>query len=999
MSILSTNVKIENYEKIEYNDIINEISDEFDFKLVSWNVRSIQKLSTFNKFKLYINRLMSKQDKSDGRSLARSNGSINVIDCIALTETWLNENDNLNTYTLKNYQNFHLKRKNCKRGGGISFYVHKKWNFHILESKITDYVEYLLVQLQCYSNHHKLLIVYRPPSGNHNSFIEWIDNITQVYTDLIIVGDININISENRNSLLYLDSLNSNGYDVINNFVTRNESRTIIDHIIISNSSFGKNCRFLKIFTMKRNFFSDHNMIVLVAKSSNIPRWTRTTITKLNFKNALDLIFNSAQICSNFENETQEVVSYELQQMIDMIKYCIDVSKESITLKHKDDAIVPPWFDYNYVKISSRIDNIQVKIDKLKKQNRPFSLLLKKRDELNCKLTIIDQNKGRAHYMNKLQNGKASVWGVINEITGRLDNKSNISLKTSKNLIIDDPQYVAIEFGKYFNDLTGKETLSDIKPVFIGPTNISTMFLTPVTEIEVCIEMNNLAVNKATGFDGIPPKIWKELCFSHAHTLTKFINYFLSNGMFPDCMKIAKVLPIYKSGDRSNVANYRGISILSSLSKIFEKILCKRINNFINHSKYHDKSQFGFRKGKGTSDAVAKLVSYVSNELDDNRYVISIFIDVKKAFDTVLHEILLFKLEKMGLRGVALEIISDYLKNRKQLIMLNGFSSDTYPVVQGVPQGSILGPLLFNLMISDMQNLKLKSNLVLYADDLSLTCSHSDMKMLEQTVRNDFAILKNYYQQNGFEINESKTKLMFYRNDSMQDDIKQLTEDLGIETVQHFKYLGVIIDKQLKFNFLIDDIAQKLSSSVRALNIIRYYSPTQCRLAFYNAFINSHLMFSAFLLTRVPKVGLKRLQFLQNKSLKICYSLPPLFSTVDLFEKYANNILPIAGMIYLNVLSLVHKCLIDSENDDFEKITSGRRAGSIKVLKFRHTVKETDILITGARYYNFLPASIKRICCLSVFRKKVTKLLLISRNSLINDTSLKGLQLKLVNEF
>ncbi|KAG5666693.1 hypothetical protein PVAND_014708 [Polypedilum vanderplanki] len=796
---------------------------------------------------------MSKDNYKYKKDKTNNPIKFSVTECIAITETWLNEGDKINRYNIKNYNNFHLKRRIGKRGGGISLYVKKNWNLNIIDSNISNNVEYLLAQINNDQINRKLLIIYRPPSGNIASFLSWLDQITSSHPDLILAGDMNINIADIKYSAIYVDLLNSNGYDIINESITRNESKSIIDHICISERTFEISCKVIEVYTMMKNNLSDHNMLVLVAKSCNSVNWTKTSIKKINYNAIINEISSENKDVLSLESESKHEVLNKFQNLICNIKFCIDTHTEVIELKHNANFIVPPWIDNRYVKIFSHIDNLSSKIEKLKFQNRPFTYLSTKQDELKKKLKNIDQNRGRAYYLNKMQSGKMSAWDMINQITGRNKDRDKIILKTCNGQHINEPHQVANKFAKYFNNLIQDQSNS-VEPIYLGPIINSCMFLTPVTEAEICFELKELAINKATGYDGIPARIWKSLYSSHATILT--------------------------------------------LSKIFEKVLCKRILSFLEHTESNDPTQFGFKKKKSTADAVIKLLSSVSNALDRQEVVISIFIDVKKAFDTVDHEIVLFKAEKLGVRGLVLEILRDYLKNRSQFVMINDQSSDTYRLVQGVPQGSILGPLLFNILISDIQYLKLNSKLVQYADDLSMTYSNLDTSILKLALKHDFIKLKDFYVKNGMQINETKTKMMCFHvasNCRLQVHAKSLADDLGIELVNHFKYLGVILDSKLKFNLLIEDLSQKVKNSIKALSIIKSYAPMQCRLAFYNAFINSHLLYFAFILIRAPKTGLKRLQILQNKGLKICFMLPPLYDTVDLFTSYAVNILPLNG--------------------------------------------------------------------------------------------------------
>ena len=227
------------------------------------------------------------------------------------------------------------------------------------------------------------------------------------------------------------------------------------------------------------------------------------------------------------------------------------------------------------------------------------------------------------------------------------------------------------------------------------------MFIPYITEYEITQNIISLK-NSSAGWDSIPASIAKQSILFYVKPLTQLINRSFELGIFPDELKLAKVIPIFKSGDKTQLTNYRPISVLIFFSKIFEKTMYNHLIKFINKNKILYKYQFGFRKSHSTNHAIISLVEKVNNALDSGNVLVGVFLDLKKAFDTVDHKILLGKLFKYGIRGEILKWFESYLNNRTQYVNIQDNKSQTKTITCGVPQGSILGPLLFILYINDL---------------------------------------------------------------------------------------------------------------------------------------------------------------------------------------------------------------------------------------------------------------------------------------------------------
>ena len=320
------------------------------------------------------------------------------------------------------------------------------------------------------------------------------------------------------------------------------------------------------------------------------------------------------------------------------------------------------------------------------------------------------------------------------------------------------------------------------------------------------------------------------------------------NGIFPDSLKIAKVTPVYKSGDNSSLSNYRPISVLPCFSKMLERIMYRRLYSYLQENKILCSKQFGFQTGHSTDHAIIQLVEQIYENFEENKYTLGVFIDLAKAFDTVDHKILLRKMEIYGIGGTTLKWFENYLTNRKQYIQISNIKkTDLKDVVCGVPQGSILGPLLFLIYVNDLQYASNLLDPIMFADDTNLFYAEENIKTLFDIVNIELQKISQWFISNKLSLNVTKTKYSFFHKPSKKDNIPLVLLKLSIcnneiKQSESIKFLDVFLDENItwKDHYTENKIAKNIGLLFRS----KPYLTKKCLLSLYYSYIHTHISYA-----------------------------------------------------------------------------------------------------------------------------------------------------------
>ena len=456
-----------------------------------------------------------------------------------------------------------------------------------------------------------------------------------------------------------------------------------------------------------------------------------------------------------------------------------------------------------------------------------------------------------AKFLKKYSGDCKMQWRMVNNILNRTRKaKVNIKKLNFGESEITDSQQIANIFNDYFcniaENLKQENGLArSADQVIRTETSESrcwrSMQLEDSSPSEIAEILKGLK-NKSTSDMSVVPL--KKVSNILAPVISSLVSTSLQQGIFPHKLKIAKVIPLHKSGSRAEVSNYRPISLLSCFSKIYEKIMQARLLNHLKSEKILFDSQYGFRAGHSCEHALLEAQHHIQRALEKKQVTALLLIDYSKAFDMVDSSILLRKLEHYGVRDIALSWFRSYLTDREQYVNVNNCNSTLHKLKYGVPQGSILGPILFILYINDLPQISKIAHHIYFADDANLIISADTCIQLSLLVNEVLSLVLHWATNNGLKLNASKTKYMIFSNKKVDDIIIYLGED-RLRKSETEKFLGVLIDSKLNWSDHIQILSTKISRNAGILLKLKGKVPSKILQLIYNSFIQSHLYYCA----------------------------------------------------------------------------------------------------------------------------------------------------------
>jgi Reverse transcriptase (RNA-dependent DNA polymerase) len=821
--------------------------------------------------------------------------NIAYIDILVLTEISLVQPGEC--YNIDGFKAFSKPRKKG-RGGGIGLFIRNNLNFS--ETCIDfETFEGLFGSISGHSDSKLcflLLCVYRPPHCDKVNFVTEVERciVENEYKNMILVGDVNIDMIKpnDETACRYKDVLLSNGFLSCINGVTREEykldvlSNTCIDHIFVRMLCNRNNINSV-IYKTK---MSDHYMIGIDLNCGlkNVNTEFKTPANIYLQEHKLLRLLKEVD-WGEFANEQDGDILYDGIENVFKSIYQKSSSVRSLN---------PKSARQNRIWMSSEIINMVKQRDKLFRNWKNCTNLLKSvyRSEYKSYRNFVNKQIRRCkeqYYKQELEQSKCNVrgtWSIINELLGKTRKASADEVISKFIGKTDTNEKIVSEFANTFVNEVDKLVHACDITTLTCPNYQSVNFsmrMPTITTYDIKKIIHSLDARKQPGVEGIRVCDLKNINDEISPTIAQLINISIKNGKVPEKCKISVVKPIYKKGNHVLYTNYRPISLLPSIEKIMERCVATHLNKYLEKYNVINKFQYGFQKGKSTSDLLLSFSDFVNTKLDNNMHVLAVFIDYSKAFDTLNHLKLIRALESAGIRGPMLNWFIDYLKNRYFLVRVGNTSSGLKNSKTGVPQGSILGPILYIIYVNSIFGHILKCKIYIYADDIVIVAAHKYLSIANAYLQEDFTRASQWSHDSDLIINVSKTKVMhicspfnrdvdahfnlIYHSSSCLHLIRhghvcQCTVE--IETTDSHVYLGVLVDRYFSWKPQIDALCNRLRSCSYQLYKLQFILSFKTIRSVYCALVESLLLYGVMAWGNANAGHLQRISSIQNRMIK-----------------------------------------------------------------------------------------------------------------------------------
>jgi hypothetical protein len=752
------------------------------------------------------------------------------------------------------------------------------------------------------------------------------------------------------------------------------DSSTLIDVILTNNPASIVTTEVLPLS------ISDHDMIACSRKINN-KRFKPKTVYARNYTN-----YNHNALCNDLRNNDwtefykQTNVNSAWKILKDNLCYAFNTHAPLIlkTVKGKFCPWITPVIKQNL----NQRDRILRKARKTGKEN-DWSTYKRLRNSCNNQIKCAKYKYNKNLLSENSENPK-KFWKALKDIipTKPTSDSAVTSTIKSENEQSSDSISKADVFCKYFSTVAKSlkklaMPLKDCTWNYIKPLHRVTNEIFQfkyVSNVEVQKELKKLKRNKSAGIDNLPPNLLRDSAEAISTHLTHLINMSLSKGIFPDEWKTAKIVPIHKGEKREIAGNYRPISLLPIVSKLMEKMVHRQLITYLEKNNLLTNIQFGYRASRSTELATTLLLDSIRKEMDAGKLVGTLYIDLSKAFDTVGHAVLLSKLPSYGIEGIELCWITDYLFNRKQHVFYEGVLSECQSVTCGVPQGSVLGPLLFLLYFNDFSKCLKRSKTLMFADDTVVYCADKDPNNIERDLNEDLESIAQYFYTNDLIINLKKGKTEFMllgtnkRLSKVDKELNLYYRDTKINTTKSYKYLGTYLDNTLSLNEDFEKSYKRGSSRLRLLHKLRKNLTEDAAHKVYSMMILPLVTYCSLVHLKLTATQSKKLQSLQHRaSTIISNNKTEAESPINFMKKHAcmtvkkclDNELCIN---YHDYFEINHQTTVRTRNQGF----------LLKIRKIKLESTKKAFYFGGAKIFNELPLYIRRENNFNNFKKKIS---------------------------
>ena len=890
------------------------------------------------------------------------------IDILTLSETHSTPLLTDDLFDIRGYSFISKPRENGN-GGGVAIYISDRLQVNRRIDLEKPNIECIWIELILKGKNILICSLYRPPDSStytnpnfSSDLSDMLKVVNEQTMEVILTGDLNINYLKKDDHQCLKEIFSVQSLKQIVNKSTRvtKESSTMIDLIFTNNKSTIAHVDVLPLC------LSDHDCVGCVRKI-NHQKFPSRQIACRNYSRYNPNVFNN-----DLKSHDWSII-YERSSVENAWKY---FKKTFTNIMDKHAPVIHKRIKGKTCKwLSTEIKELVNKRDKALRKARKsksdvdFAEYKTLENRCNNKIRIA-KNRYRKDLLIENRNNPAKFWQTIKNIFPTAKSTRNTQSSIDK----DSLRAKVNSFCRYFSSCAVKlkelafplQHLRWKKPKKFNKRTQNVFTFGYVSKVFVEKQLSTLKRKKATGADGIPPNLLKDAAGGISAPLSFIINLSLRTSSIPNDWKLAKVVPLHKKGDTSLESNFRPISILSVCSKILERAVHHQLINFLENENLFSNNQYGYRKHRSTEHATIFLTDKIRKSIDKGNLVGALFVDLSKAFDTLSHAILLEKLRCYGIKGIALDWFKNYLFIRKQFCEIDGVKSELNQIVCGVPQGSILGPILFLLYFNDFEDHVPNSQVVQFADDTVLYGSGKSIDALEQKLNEDLCSVQNYFAENELIMNVSKGKtesIVFGTHKRLNMTSRTLNLSYNghkISSTNKYKYLGTLLDQTLTLADHLKDVYRKTSNKLYLLNRLRSNLTHEAALQIYRAIIMPALLFNSSMLLKMNNSQLSKLKSLENRASKV---------TLCAVSKLRIE-------IEKHCCLLVKKCLIGKTCENFHNYFTttnhGRNTRNNGFMITQPMVKlectKAVFFYFGPKLYNALPLDIRKCESFNQFR-------------------------------
>lgn len=891
------------------------------------------------------------------------------ISIFAVAETWLKPSISDGELAINHFNLFRKDRIN-RHGGGVCLYCHETLNVRRRHDLESDSLEIMWLDVNIPGECIRFGCGYRPPNMLQAYWDDFEANVEAAclgtHATTVLVGDFNIDLRPPLASgaLSMRNLLTRLG---LQNYVTQPtrvtaHSETLID-LFLSSSPIHGVCESVYCD------ISDHN-VVLARLSAAIPRQRNSTPQRKfrKFHTVNWQRFNE-DLLEKLKDPPPQDMDCMVDSFTDHILSVLD-QHAPLVLQRKRPRRPCPWLTEELVACVRSRNHLHRRL----MRDRSNELLRQQHRDARSKARRLDRKLRNEYFFTQCSTtDQRKLWKVMNDVTGR---------KATRH----DPQASMGDLSKQFSDVVTDKNRPSILDTPAGPVPEESLTnFQPVSTDDVCKCLQAVNPHKAVGSDHVPGVVLKSCARVLAEPLANIINASLSTGYVPLKFKISYVSPLFKSGDRTEAKNYRPVSLLPIVSRILEHFVKKQLNEYLSEQRLLPESQFAYRKHRSTEDAVTLAVNRWLMAKQERKYTGVIMVDMSKAFDRVRHSRLISILFSFGLCGPVLQWFCSYLSDRLQHIRIGDSLSAAAVCSRGVPQGSVLGPLLFLIYTSDIATV-LPTSVVNqeFADDIIIDFSHSNPQIVCARLTTAMTNLSQWLEGIGLLMNAGKTQVMMLKPRGVYDaPCTVKCNDVLLNVTHTAKYLGVVIDDELSWQPHIDNISRKCAQAIGQLWRHGQCFTLRARKAWYLAIIQSSILYASnSFFPSLSRSLFSRLEKLSKAGLRAVFRVKPQTPTLPLMRR-----LKVRGLAQLcneKLLVFVFRCMHNLSSalfheffspmlcSDGQRISRGQVTHLLRVPFLPGPSGRSTVHFVATRLWNSLPRDTRSIDNYIAFRNEIS---------------------------